>query len=146
MAVDNLPYNSIFTLFVGFLIFIAMILNKIHMFFVPLHDYFVLFLLIGILISSGGLVMTFKWQFENRKPFYEHNQQQKRKTQHFTPYLAFGILLILVGFFSIYYINIPNRNIFIMTMSISITGILLLINGLRYFVKEAIIEKTPRHS
>lgn len=144
MAVDTLPYNSIFTLFVGFLIFIAMILNKIHMFFVPLHDYFVLFLFIGVSISSAGLFMVFKWQFENRKPFYEHKKQ--KKVTHFMPYLAFGILLILVGFFSIYYIKIPNKSIFIMTMSISITGILLLLNGLRYFVKEAIIGKTPQHS
>jgi len=88
--------------------------------------------------------MSFRWQLKNRKPFYIHKKQ--KKTTHFMPYLAFGIILVLSSFTALHYYHGFNKTVYIMSQSISITGILLLINGMRYFIKEAIIEKTPGHS
>ena len=146
MAAESLLYRAIFTLFLGFIIFVSSILNKTFTVFEAINQYYVLFIFTGFIISIIGIVSALTWHFQTRLPFYEPQPKRITKVQHFTPYLAFGILLILLGFFSIYYVKIPNKNIYIMTMSISITGILLLLNGLRYFIKEAIIGKTPRHS
>ena len=142
MAAESLLYRAIFTLLMGFIIFVSSIINKTFEILAFMNNYFVLFLFSGFVISTTGIVYTLNWHFKNRGPFYEEQQ----KTSHFIPYLAFGILLILIGFISIFYIEVPSKNLFIMTMSVSITGILLLINGLRYFVKEAVIQKTPERS
>ena len=144
MAVDDLPYKSIFVLFIGFLIFIAMILNKIHLFYEPLHDYFVLFLFTGIFISITGLFMGIRWNFKHRKPYYLRKKQ--KKTTHFMSYLAFGIILLLSSFTIIHYYHGLNKTVHLMSQIVSVGGILLLLNGLRYFIKELIIQKTPRHS
>ena len=143
MAAEEVLFKSVFTLFSGFLIFLSIILNKIHKFLSLLDSYFVLFLFSGIIISGIGISMMVVWNFKNRKPYVD----TKQKRYYFIQFFSIGILMILIGFTLIYYLMAFNKNLMIISLGISVLGILLLVIGLSYFAKEVVfIRKTPTHS
>ncbi|MBN2367720.1 hypothetical protein JXC34_01780 [Candidatus Woesearchaeota archaeon] len=148
MAYDDILYRAIFTLFLGFLTFVSILVNKVYSLFSLLDNYFVLFFFSGILISFIGIGMMIVWHFKNRRPFYE--SEVKKEVLHFAPYLAAGSVSAIIGFFLQVYYRHMGQALFIISMSLSMLGILLLLNGLRYFIKEVLvkkpIQKTAAHS
>ena len=92
MPAESLLYKAIFILLTGFIIFVSSIINKTYELLEFMNKYYVLFLFAGFIISITGIVYTLIWHFKTRMPFYE---KQQRRTNHFIPYLSFGILLIL---------------------------------------------------
>ena len=140
MAYDDLLFKSIFTLFLGFLTFLSIILNKIYMVIGILDNYFVLFFFGGIAVSVSGIVMLVIWHFRNRKPFYEENEV-KAPPLRFVPYLSLGAVFTISGLFVRFHFSGSGMELFVISMASSILGILLLLNGLRHFIKEVIIKK-----
>jgi hypothetical protein len=142
MAKEDMMYKSIFVLFLGFLVFVMIILNKIHLFLVILDSYFVLFLFLGIIISLVGMSMLVVWNFNNRQPYFE--EINSKIGTHFAPYLAAGIFFIVGGFTSLYYLKGLSRVSFLVSISSSILGIMLLLIGLKYFITEVLKKPTQK--
>ena len=150
MAAEDLLYKSIVTLFSGFIVFLSILINKLHRFLLLLDSYFVIFFFLGIVICIVGLCMMVVWNFKNVKPFEEHIIEKTEKT-HFAPYLTIGIILIVIAFTLVFYFRALSRQLYMISLAISLVGIALLLNGLRYFLKEVIDAnkatlKNPLHS
>jgi hypothetical protein len=143
MAKENLLYQGLFLSLFGFLVFMLSILNKVNSFFWVLGDYFVIFLFIGIILSAIGILTMIGYSVENRSPFVEATN--KGPSLHFAPYLGVGLLFIFTGFILIFYYKGITRSLYIISMAISISGIILLIQGLWFFIKEAFGNKPASH-
>jgi len=132
--------------FLGFIIFLGSILNKINNFFWIVDKYYVLFLLFGIVVSTFGLVNMMIWNFKNKTPFFDIEQSKPRL--HFVPYLEVGMFMILGGFTTIHYIKKIKMGMYIISMSSSIIGILIMLYGLKFFIKEVYnpSQKSSSHS
>lgn len=141
MAYDGLLYNSVFTMFLGFIIFIVSIINKKLEYLPIVNQYYVLFLFLGIIISLIGMGMAIIWDFKNQTFFIE---EVKQKQPFFMSYFSFGILLMVVGFTMIFYYSHLSKGLYIIAMVVSVSGIGLAINGLRFFLKEAFRQRTPQ--
>ncbi len=147
-AEDILMYKSIFVLFFGFLVFVMIFLNKLHMFLSILDSYFVLFLFLGVITTIIGIIMLFVWNFKNRKPYEEEETVKNFVNTHFTPYLISGIVFIIIGFSLLFYLKDETGIMRIMSISSSILGIILLLVGLTYYIKEVLfktIQRTSQH-
>ena len=145
MASEDLLFESMFMIFLGFMNFVLITLNKAKMFFAILDTYYVIFLFLSILVSAIGFIMGIVWNFKNRKPYYEDLSKAKLR---FPLYLGSGALLVLAGFLVMIYYNL-NKAFYITSLAASIAGIILLISGLAYFVKEvfyASSKRIPQHS
>jgi len=144
MAAETLLYEAVFTLFAGFLVFISMILNRIHKFFEALDTYFVLFLFTGILMSFLGVFLMVTWNFKNRGPYEGATIKQDHP---FVRYFTIGNIFIMLSLTGIYYFNAIGYLTFIFRV-FSISGILILSVGLFFFAKELlkIIRTTQPHS
>jgi peptidoglycan/LPS O-acetylase OafA/YrhL len=136
MAAEDVLIKSVITVFSGFLLFIALILNRVYSFIDVLDSYYVLFLFSGIIISLLGGILAMVWHFENRKPYIDERIKQPRT--HFTPYLSFGILLVIIGFVVQHNFHDLSQSFSIMSLLLSISGIGMLVVGLRYFVIEVL--------
>jgi uncharacterized membrane protein len=140
MEKEGLMYTSIFTLFVGFLIFIFTILNQRFNYAQILIDYFMLFILSGIVFSIIGTILMLIWYVENRQPF-----QEQVTRDHFPSFFAIGALLIITGVVVFTYYGDLNKGVFYMSLSLSIAGIFILIMGLNYFVREVIFSSIKKN-
>ncbi len=142
---EPLLYKSLFTIYSGFIVFLATIINRTLNFLEILDQYFVIFFFSGVLISITGIVMMFMWNFNNREPYYENKEENKK---HFAPYLTLGSIFVLTGFTYIFYIRDITQTTFIIATGASMIGILLSLKGLRFFVKEvySVRKKIPQHS
>lgn len=146
MQSEDILYESIFFIFLGFLIFVSIILNKIHKFLTLLDSYFVLFLFLGIILTILGIAMSINWNFINRRPYEE--EAELRKKLHFPMYFIVGSASLLMGFTMQYYLKIKDSGGFIVN-SINISGIICLCAGLYYFIEEVLKKskkKTLQHS
>ena len=146
MAHENLLYQSMIFTFLGFMVFLASILNKINQFIWVMDQYFVLFLFLGILITGFGIINMVVWNFRNRTPFFDDAAPKPKL--HFVPFLGFGMMFVIGGFTTIHYIKHLSMNLYVFAMAISITGILSMLYGLKFFLKEAYApsQKNPSHS
>lgn len=135
MDKDNFLYFAIFTIFFGFLIFILSILNKTYSFNKFLETFFVLFLFSGVILTVLGFIFMLIWYVDNRLPFEEIVIRKQ-----FPRYLGYGALLIVTSFFTIFYIS-KEKIVYTISMAVAIIGIALLINGLRYFLTEVILNR-----
>jgi hypothetical protein len=144
MAFENLLYEAVFTLFAGFLIFISMILNRIHKFFAALDTYFVLFLFTGILMSLLGTFLMISWNFKIRGPYIGARKEEKHP---FVTYFTLGNIMIVLSLTGIFYFNSVGYMTLIFRI-LSILGILLLSVGLIFFYGELlkIIKTTQKRS
>jgi len=141
MEKENLLYLAIFTLFFGFLVFMITIMHKAFMFEGILETYYVLFLFFAIITLIVGMILFLIWHVENKSPYIENVV-----VYHFPSYLLMGIVLVFAGFYSIYHYAQLNRNLYFMALSVSTVGITLLLNGLRLFLQEIIVQKKPARS
>jgi hypothetical protein len=144
MAAETLLYEAVFTLFTGFLIFISMILNRIHKFFSAIDTYFVLFLFTGIMMSLLGVFLMLSWNFRNIGPYQGSREQKKHP---FVFFFAIGSFMIIISLTGIYYFNSIGFMTLIFRI-LSVAGIVLLTVGLFFFYRELIeiIRKTQKHS
>ena len=131
MKKDDSLYMSIFVVFFGFLIFMSSILNKKFLFLKIMDTYFILFLFFGVFSSLIGVFMMIVWHVNNRMPFHE-----KTIKNHFPTYLGFGASLIIVGLTIIFYYSNLSKFMYLMSIALSIAGIIFLLQGLRYYIKE----------
>jgi hypothetical protein len=136
MEEEDLLFIAIFVMFLGFLIFVTSIINKRFGFATFLEIYFVLFFFFGLMISTLGLGLLVVWHVKNKKPFYV-----EKKKNHFPSFLGFGMLLLVIGFSLLMRYSKLNNIIYVMSIAISIMGIILLIMGLEYFIREVLIKK-----
>ncbi len=136
MEEDDLLFAAIFVMFLGFLIFVLSIINKNFIFITFLDNYFVLFFFFGILMSVIGLALLVAWHVNNKVPYYVET-----KKNHFSSFLGFGMLLLVIGFVLLIRYSKLSSLVYIMSIAISIMGIILLIMGLEYFVREVLIKK-----
>ena len=144
MAKDDILYKSIFLIILGFLIFVLITFNKTNGLFPFLASYFVIFLISGILISSTGIIFYFVWDFKNRKPYFE---QTGRTKTHFASFLSYGVILTFLSLYARYYFKGISSGFNLMLLAVSTGGILLMLIGLRFFIKEVIIaRRAPLHS
>jgi len=79
--------------------------------------------------------MMIVWHVNNRMPF-----QEKVVKNHFPTYLGFGASLIIVGFTIIFYYSNLSKFMYLMSIALSIAGIIFLILGLRYYIKEVMVK------
>ena len=135
MERDDSLFLSIFVVFFGFLIFMSSIINKKFLFLKILDTYFILFLFFGVVSSLIGVFMMIVWHVNNRMPF-----QEKVVKNHFPTYLGFGAYLIIVGFTIIFYYSNLSKFMYLMSIALSIAGIIFLILGLRYYIKEVMVK------
>ncbi len=131
-------YMYLIVTFFGFIIFILSVLSKKITFLSFLSVYFVLVLLCGIIISGFGLMLVLMWHVGNARPYYEGNKKD------FSNYLGFGIFLLLSSVFIVSFFNLGKMG-FYATIILSSIGILLLVLGLKYYIRET-FRKTPAHS
>lgn len=131
-------YMYLIVTFFGFIIFIISVLSKKITFLSFLSVYFVLVLLCGIIISGIGLMLVLMWHVGNARPYYEGSKED------FSNYLGFGIFLLLASVFIVSFFNL-GKIVFYATLILSSIGILLLVLGLKYYIKET-FRKNPAHS
>ncbi len=81
--------------------------------------------------------MLLFWHVENKKPFFE-----KTKQNHFPNYLGIGMVLVFIGLTVLIKYAKIHLIIYIMSASISIMGIIFLLLGLEYFIREVFIQKS----
>lgn len=146
MASEDILYESIFTIFSGFLIFLAIIINKMHQFLAILDSYFVLFLFLGIVLTIIGISMSLLWNFNNRKPYEEAIIIEEKK--HFPAYFVSGSIMLLVSFTLRYYFRVNAAYNFLLNAA-GISGIILLTAVLYVYINEVIKKtkkKTPQRS
>lgn len=137
MEKEGLLYSSIFTLFLGFILFIGTVLNKRFPYSSFISTYFVLILIIGMITAGIGMIMMLVWHVKNRRPYLEIVQKD-----HFPAYFGFGIFLLVIGITIISYYTNMQKGLYYMAMSVTVAGIILLIIGLRYFAKEVLFVDT----
>jgi hypothetical protein len=136
-SIDRL-FTSLIITFLGFIIFIFGILSKKVSFLGFVSTYFVLVLLSGMITTALGLIFILIWHVENARPYYE------AKTRDFSNYLAFGVVLLLFSVFIVSFFKL-GRIVYLSTLTISALGIMLLVIGLRYYIKDA-FRRTPARS
>ena len=144
MEKERLLYTSIFTLFLGFIMFMASILNNRFTYSQFISAYFVLFIIAGMIMAGTGMIMMLVWHVKNKKPYLEVVRKD-----HFPSYFGFGIFLLVIGITIISYYSKMQRGVYYMAMSITVAGIILLIIGLKYFAKEVLfidMVKKENHS
>jgi len=141
MEQEDILYVSLITIFLGFIIFLFTIINK-QISAISIFDmYFVLFLFFGALIVIVGMIVLLVWHVRHRQPY-----QEEIKKNTFPSFLGIGAVLIVIGYiFLFHYSNLSNI-LYIMSLAVSITGILMLLVGLRFYIKEVIIGRTRLHS
>ncbi|MBT3720848.1 hypothetical protein HN789_04215 [archaeon] len=137
MKHEDSLFISIFIMFLGFLIFTLNMVNQKILIFSYLNSIYVLAFFGSIIISIIGLGMLLFWHVENKKPFFE-----KTKQNHFPNYLGIGMVLVFIGLTVLIKYAKIHLIIYIMSASISIMGIIFLLLGLEYFIREVFIQKS----
>ncbi|MCM2325140.1 MAG: hypothetical protein NDI94_01635 [Candidatus Woesearchaeota archaeon] len=138
MDPEDKMYLSLFVTFFGFMLLMATILNKRIHFLQIMTDYFIVFMFLGVIICSIGVSLILIGHVENRKPFIEDTNAKS------PGFLAMGTLLVATGFIFISYFKL-SKTVYIAAISVSILGIISLVNGLRFFLKEN-FKKSQPHS